>query len=323
VAADFDRLEQPLCSRMDGTYVSRLTSLELRERFDALGRERHDLRVTELILGNRIAEWIHAVAVPHFPALAELVPPFPPVELRQVVSDWQLEMFLWTGYVDAQHVAGLMDEWLPADHSRILDFGAGCGRLLRFFGSQGPSIEIHGAEVNPAQVAWCRSNLGFVRMAEANERPPLPYPDSYFDCVYAISVMTHLDRSKAEAWRDEYRRIVKPGGIVVLTTHGHPVLERIAASSTLQEWFRMSETDVLGVRSRLTAEGHVFIPYRSDVIDLARAGSDYGTSFTDPGFAQSWLGGAGFEVAQQKIAGLRGWQDTIVLRKSPAVARGP
>jgi SAM-dependent methyltransferase len=38
--------------------------------------------------------------------------------------------------------------------------------------------------------------------------------------VYGISVMTHLTEGAQYAWLKELRRILKPGGICVLTIHG-------------------------------------------------------------------------------------------------------
>jgi len=38
------------------------------------------------------------------------VPPFPPDELRRVVADHDLEMFLWTGYLDIQRILALYEQ---------------------------------------------------------------------------------------------------------------------------------------------------------------------------------------------------------------------
>jgi SAM-dependent methyltransferase len=38
--------------------------------------------------------------------------------------------------------------------------------------------------------------------------------------VYALSVFTHLDESQQLSWIAELRRVTKPGGLVLFTTHG-------------------------------------------------------------------------------------------------------
>ena len=55
--------------------------------------------------------------------------------------------------------------------------------------------------------------------------PPLPYPDEYFDVVYCLSVFTHLNESMQDLWIEELSRILKPGGVLLLTIYGKGVTE--------------------------------------------------------------------------------------------------
>jgi SAM-dependent methyltransferase len=55
--------------------------------------------------------------------------------------------------------------------------------------------------------------------------PPLPYPDKYFDVVYCLSVFTHLNESMQDLWIEELSRILKPGGVLLLTIYGKGVTE--------------------------------------------------------------------------------------------------
>lgn len=50
--------------------------------------------------------------------------------------------------------------------------------------------------------------------------PPFEYQSNFFDCVYALSVFTHLSKNMHFAWIKELRRILKPNGILIITTHG-------------------------------------------------------------------------------------------------------
>jgi SAM-dependent methyltransferase len=49
----------------------------------------------------------------------------------------------------------------------------------------------------------------------------LDYANQSFDLVYVFSVFTHLDIKAQKAWRDEFRRILRPRGILILTLHGN------------------------------------------------------------------------------------------------------
>ena len=55
----------------------------------------------------------------------------------------------------------------------------------------------------------------------------LNYASQSFDLIYAFSVFTHLDIKAQKAWRDEFRRILRPRGILLLTVHGNAFKGRL------------------------------------------------------------------------------------------------
>lgn len=105
------------------------------------------------------------------------------------------------------------------DHRCILDFGAGCGRGLRSFA--GPEhVQLFGTDIDAEAIAWCRANLPFAQWSVNGELPPLPFGDGQFDLLYSISVLTHLDEQHQLAWLAEWKRITRPGAILLVTVHG-------------------------------------------------------------------------------------------------------
>jgi SAM-dependent methyltransferase len=155
--------------------------------------------------------------------------PVPPPRLRvEVAGTAGLEWFLDSGRQQAgiiRAAAERNDAPLESTGS-LLDFGCGCGRVLRHWaGLDGP--EIYGSDYNERLVGWCAANLPFVT-ASANElAPPLRYEDGQFGLVYAISVFTHLPHDLERDWIDELSRIVAPGGLLLLTTHGDSYADRL------------------------------------------------------------------------------------------------
>ena len=148
--------------------------------------------------------------------------PLPPPMLRvQVSGTPHPDDFLTQSYRaadtvrDAVRRAGRELESLGA----VLDFGCGCGRAMRrWAGVSGPAF--YGSDYNPSLVEWCRRNLTFARFEVNGLEPPLPFLDATFDLVYALSVFTHLTEPLQHEWIDELRRVIKPGGLVMITTRG-------------------------------------------------------------------------------------------------------
>lgn len=102
---------------------------------------------------------------------------------------------------------------------RILDFGCGCGRVLRHL-AETPGPALYGADVNGAAARWCARHLPLAGALENRLAPPLELPAEHFDLIYAFSVFTHLPPALAEAWIDELGRVLRRGGVLVLSTHG-------------------------------------------------------------------------------------------------------
>ena len=108
----------------------------------------------------------------------------------------------------------------------LLDFGCGCGRVTRWWHDL--DAEVYGSDADARAVDWCRANLRFGHFAANGLAPPLRYDDASFDLVYAFSVLTHLTEDLQRPWLEELDRVLLPGGLLVLSTHGERYLERLS-----------------------------------------------------------------------------------------------
>lgn len=106
------------------------------------------------------------------------------------------------------------------DCRAILDFGAGCGRVLRHLAPLAARARICGVDINPGSIAWAKRNLRFAEMAVCPLAPPLDLDAGSFDLIYALSVFTHLPEDLQLAWMREKHRLLRPGGLLFFTTHG-------------------------------------------------------------------------------------------------------
>ena len=110
---------------------------------------------------------------------------------------------------------------------RILDWGVGCGRVLRQF-AEDPEIAgdgvvrpvLSGVDIDPVNVEWCRSNLHSLASISRCRLDGFDLENASVDFLYGISVMTHLSEYYQGQWLIEIARVLSPGGVAILTTHG-------------------------------------------------------------------------------------------------------
>jgi SAM-dependent methyltransferase len=106
-----------------------------------------------------------------------------------------------------------------APGQRILDFGCGSGRMIRWLRGLAAESEIWGVDIRAEHILWCKHHLQPpFHFAVTTIVPHLPFEDNSFDLVYAGSVFTHID-DLVDSWLLELRRLMKPGGRLYLTVH--------------------------------------------------------------------------------------------------------
>jgi SAM-dependent methyltransferase len=156
--------------------------------------------------------------------------PLPPPRLRLLVDgrSGDAERFYWVGDQGARLVrAAVADSGTTIDSlEAILDFGCGCGRVARHWATL-ESTEVHGCDYNSDLVEWCDGNLPFLRATVNDLEPPLPYVGGSFDLVYAMSVLSHLSEPLQQAWIAEFHRILRPGGLLLVSVLGDACADRL------------------------------------------------------------------------------------------------
>jgi SAM-dependent methyltransferase len=152
------------------------------------------------------------------PAAPEL--PIPPPELRLGYGR-STEEYLAFGRMNVQ----IMLDLLRASGAslergtRILDFGCGAGRMIRWRAEFSGQCEVWGTDISAEHIVWCPQNLAPPFHFLVNTiLPHLPFEDRYFDFVYAGSVFTHID-DLAKTWLLELRRVLRAGGKLYVTIH--------------------------------------------------------------------------------------------------------
>jgi SAM-dependent methyltransferase len=163
---------------------------------------------------------------------------------------------------------------------RVLDFGCSSGRIVRVLAAVHPEIEWWACDPDAGAVRWAEANLAGIRVFVNDLAPPLPVAEEHFDAVYAIGIWTHYSDQAALRWLEEMRRIIEPGGHLVLTSHGHRSLELHAG-----EWGNWSADLVAEALTRLYTDGHKFFGGYGKELSVAQATPDWGEAF----FTPEWL----------------------------------
>ena len=282
--------------------------------------KRIDLDVLRWILGSPdlMRQWLQSIGVAKEPELAAHVPPLPPLELRLITSATEPEVFLWTGFTDLCTLLELFEQHhrLPAGEARrVLDFGCGCGRVTRFFPQSRDRWIGCGSDINPDHVDWCRDHLPAVTTLLNGSAPPLATDDASMDFVYCLSVFSHLPDDQARVWFGELARVIRPGGILLITTHGTGALDTIAGSTQHQEMFVLTADRAMEISSQLNGVGYVLEPYQQRVVDLARTADGYGNCFVSEQHVRGEWSEPYFELCSFLPVGLRHWQDISILRR--------
>ena len=184
----------------------------------------------------------------------------PPARLVYLVQGtYGLGLFYAAGIRGAASIrAVLARNGLSMDSFRaVLDFGCGCGRVVRHWKSlTGPTI--HGSDYNPRLIEYCRRALPFARFSVNQPASRLPYENGAFDFIYAISVFTHLDETTEDFWIGELRRVLEPGGHLLVTLIGTKRLHALTEAQRKQ--FERGERVAVNETSSGTNDCYVYHP---------------------------------------------------------------
>lgn len=113
---------------------------------------------------------------------------------------------------------------------RVLDFGCGAGRMLRWLYPYANENEMWGTDISAEHIYWANQYLNPpFNFATTTTIPHLPFEDRFFDLIFAGSVFTHID-DLATAWFLELRRILTKNSRLYVTINDKHSVEMLKSN---------------------------------------------------------------------------------------------
>jgi SAM-dependent methyltransferase len=126
------------------------------------------------------------------------------------------------GTCDTDPVTERLRRHVPAG-ARVLESGCGLARFVRYLSDRGTptvGLEWSGETLRQAHAVW--PDLPLVQGDSARA----PFPDASFDALLSLGLVEHWSEGPAAPLRD-HLRVLKPGGVAIITVPLHNLVRRI------------------------------------------------------------------------------------------------
>jgi len=246
--------------------------------------------------------------------LRDALPPVPPPQMMLCGNEPREFVCLGAGhYSEMQRVLNQIGRSWETSLA-VLDFGCGSGRTSRFFAKNASYQRFVGYDLTAGAIDWLRSELGFGDFQVGFANPPLPIEDSSMDVIFSVSVFSHLTAESQQAWLEEFRRVLRPDGIVFQTVHGRFAMERCKKYECLFQMLSVSPEHFATLDRQLKKVGFGWVPHISTTVETC----DYGMAFHSEEYITSqWTNG--YELIGIWPGRIDNWQDLVALRRSDIV----
>jgi ubiquinone/menaquinone biosynthesis C-methylase UbiE len=134
-------------------------------------------------------------------------------------------------------ITRLVREVGSAPRVKLLDVACGTGRTLHQIARAHPAMRLWGIDLSPAYVRIARrrlADLDEVSLAVENAEQ-LPFADGTFDAATSVYLFHELPRNARRNVVRELRRVVRPGGLVVIEDSAQPA-ESAEIESALRQF---------------------------------------------------------------------------------------
>ncbi len=148
---------------------------------------------------------------------------FPPAYFIYETYTLDLKDYYEDGKQTATEIIDLLKGYVDINSKdfQLLDWGCGPARVLRHM----PALlnlesKLFGCDYNASYINWCSKAIPGIGFIRNDLQPPVQLPSNSMNIIYGLSIFTHLSEANHLAWIDELYRLLKPGGVILVTTQG-------------------------------------------------------------------------------------------------------
>ncbi|HUW25577.1 MAG TPA: class I SAM-dependent methyltransferase [Gallionella sp.] len=170
------------------------------------------------------------------------------------------EGYYESGLMEADLLVKAFRKYKPEEELVIAEWGCGPARIIQHLKKYDTNIKkVIGTDYNPETIKWCQNSFDDIEFYLNGLAPPLPLQSHSIDIVYAISVFTHLSEPMHHAWVGELLRVLKPGGLLLITVHGEEKIKNL-----LPDELSIFNSGNLVVRENVAEGKKHFLAYQSE-----------------------------------------------------------
>ena len=141
-------------------------------------------------------------------------------------------------------VGGLFPIEMDLSHvTNVLNLACGPGEWDRNVALEYPEMSIVGVDIDPEMIAYAKAltSVGFlenVAFEVMNIKEPLDFPDGSFELVNGRLLFGVMDRATWPGLLSECLRVLKPGGIILLSEYEISISNSLALQQILNGLYR-------------------------------------------------------------------------------------
>jgi SAM-dependent methyltransferase len=192
------------------------------------------------------------------------------------------------------------------DFPSILDMACGHGRVIRWLRAGYPDAKLTACDLLTDGVDFCARTFGATPVYSSHSVAAEAFPDRY-DLIFVGSLLTHVDAAQWDELIELWHTLLRPDGLLVVTTHGDLAAARMRAGD-LYGYAAASITRLLRAYEQA---GFAFLEESPESID-------YGITLAKPAWTLARLEGhADFSIVLYSAALWHNHQDVAaVVRRS-------